>query len=105
MRKKNATVWQVRFKNKTSNLFQDTGSSIEVDKRLYKEDIRGSIAHTNMLGKQKIINKKRSKRIIKGLKRINKEIQVNKFNFKKKYEDIHLNIEKTLYEIIGEDAG
>ena len=83
MRKKNATVWEVRFKNKTSSLFQDVGSSIEVDKRLYKEDIRGSIAHTNMLGKQKIISQKRSKKIIMGLKKINKEIQANKFNFKK----------------------
>ena len=105
MRKKNATVWEVRFKNKTSSLFQNVGSSIEVDKRLYKEDIRGSIAHTNMLGKQKIISQKRSKKIIMGLKKINKEIQANKFNFKKKYEDIHLNIERRLFEIIGEDAG
>ena len=105
MRKKNATVWEVRFKNKTSSLFQDVGSSIEVDKRLYKEDIRGSIVHTNMLGKQKIISQKRSKKIIMGLKKINKEIQANKFNFKKKYEDIHLNIERRLFEIIGEDAG
>ena len=105
MRKKNVTVWGVRFKNKTSDLFQDIGSSIEVDKRLYNEDIRGSIAHTSMLAKQKIISNKRAKKIINGLKKINKEIQANKFIFKKKYEDIHLNIEKRLFEIIGEDAG
>ena len=58
-----------------------------------------------MLAKQKIISNKRAKKIINGLKKINKEIQANKFIFKKKYEDIHLNIEKRLFEIIGEDAG
>ena len=105
MKKKNVSVWGIRFKNKTSSLFQELGSSIEIDKRLYKEDIRGSIIHTSMLAKQNIIDKKRAKKIIKGLKKINTEIKGKKFNFKKKYEDIHLNIEKRLFELIGDDAG
>ena len=54
MKKKNVSVWGIRFKNKTSSLFQELGSSIEIDKRLYKEDIRGSIIHTSMLAKQNI---------------------------------------------------
>ena len=58
-----------------------------------------------MLAKQKIINQKRAKKIIKGLNKINNEIKTKKFNFKKKYEDIHLNIEKRLFELIGDDAG
>ena len=58
-----------------------------------------------MLIKQKIINKKKGKKIINGLKKIRNEIKKNKFKFNKKYEDIHLNIEKRLFEIIGEDAG
>ena len=80
MRKKNATVWEVRFKNKTSSLFQDVGSSIEVDKRLYKEDIRGSIAHTNMLGKQKIISQK---------KKFEEWLSVLYYGAKKEFSDIN----------------
>ena len=105
MTKKNVSVWGARFKNKTSNLFQELGSSIEIDKRLYKEDIMGSIVHTSMLAKQKIIDQKKAKKIIKGLNKINSEIKRKKFIFKKKYEDIHLNIEKRLFELIGDDAG
>ena len=105
MKKKNETIRGIRFKNKASSLFENLGSSIEIDKRLYKEDIEGSIAHTSMLSKQKIIDQKKAKKIIKGLKKINNEIKTNKFNFSKKYEDIHLNIEKRLFELIGDDAG
>jgi len=105
MNKKNKTVWQTRFNNETSLIFQNLGSSIDVDKRLYKQDIKSSIVHTSMLGKQKIIDKKKANKIIKGLKKIKNEIKNNKFVFQKKYEDIHLNIEKRLFEIIGDDAG
>ena len=105
MNKKNKTVWQTRFNNETSLIFQNLGSSIDVDKRLYKQDIESSIVHTSMLGKQKIIDKKKANKIIKGLKKIKNEIKNNKFVFQKKYEDIHLNIEKRLFGIIGDDAG
>jgi len=105
MNKKNITVWGARFKQKTSNLFQNSGASIDIDKRLYNEDIKASIVHVKMLSKQKIISTKNAKNIIGGLKKIHKEIKNNKFKFQKKYEDIHLNIEKRLFEIIGKDAG
>ena len=81
------------------------GNSIDVDKRLYKEDIIGSIAHVEMLFKQKIISFKIKNKIVYGLNKIKKEITNKKFEFNKKYEDIHINIEKRLFEIIGEDAG
>ena len=58
-----------------------------------------------MLIKQKIIRQKKGNKIINGLKKIRNEIRKNKFNFNKKYEDIHLNIEKRLFTIIGKDAG
>ena len=58
-----------------------------------------------MLTKQKIINRERGNKIISGLKKIRSEIRKNKFKFNKKYEDIHLNIEKRLFTIIGNDAG
>ncbi len=105
MKNKNKAVWGARFKKPTSKIFEQFGASIDVDKRLFKEDILGSIVHTQMLMKQKIINKKRGKKIIKGLKKISNEIKKKKFIFNKSYEDIHLNIEKRLFEIIGSDAG
>ena len=105
MKNKNIKVWGTRFKNSTSKIFEQIGASIDIDKRLFEEDILGSIVHTQMLVKQKIINKKRGKKIIDGLKRIKNEINRGKFSFSKKYEDIHLNIEKRLFSIIGKDAG
>ena len=54
--KNNQTIWGTRIKKKTSTLFQKVGSSVDIDKRLYKEDIAGSIAHVEMLLKQKIIS-------------------------------------------------
>jgi len=105
MKNKNKTVWGARFNSRTSKIFENIGSSIDVDKRLFEEDIFASIVHTQMLIKQKIINKKKGIKIINGLKKIRTEIKKNKFKFRKKYEDIHLNIEKRLFEIIGENAG
>jgi len=105
MKKKNKAVWGTRFSSSTSKIFEKIGSSIDVDKRLFEEDIFGSIVHAQMLVKQKIISGKKGKRIINGLKKIKIEIKKNKFSFNKKYEDIHLNIEKRLFSLIGEDAG
>ena len=65
----------------------------------------GSIAHVEMLFKQKIISFKIKNKIIYGLGKVEKEISKNKFEYNLKYEDIHMNIEKRLFEIIGEEAG
>ena len=103
--KNNQTIWSSRIKDSTSGLFQKIGSSIDIDKRLYKEDIAGSIVHVEMLFKQKIISFKIKNKVIYGLNKIEKEISKNKFKFDKKHEDIHMNIEKRLFEIIGDEAG
>ena len=103
--KNNQAIWGTRIKNRASSLFQKVGNSINIDKRLYKEDIIGSIAHVEMLFKQKIISFKVKNKIIYGLNKIEKEILKNKFEFNKKHEDIHMNIENRLFEIIGDDAG
>ena len=105
MRNKIKTVWSHRLGKSNSKNFQRIGSSINVDKRLYNEDIQASIVHTQMLIKQNIIPRKYGKKIINGLKKIKKEIDKNKFKFKEKFEDIHQNIEKRLFQIIGEPAG
>ena len=103
--KNNQTIWGARIKANTSLIFQKAGSSIDVDKRLYKEDISASIAHVEMLFKQKIISFKIKNKIVYGLSKIEKEISKKKFEFNNKYEDIHSNIEKRLFQIIGDEAG
>ena len=103
--KNNSAIWNTRIKSNTSKLFEKVGNSIDIDKRLYKEDIAGSIAHVEMLFKQKIVSFKIKNKIIYGLNKIEKEISNKKFEFNKKYEDIHINIEKRLFQIIGDDAG
>ena len=105
MTNKNKTVWSGRFKSSTSKSFQRIGASINIDKRLYEQDIFASKIHTQMLIKKKIIPSKEGKKIIKGLDKIRGQIRKGKFVFKEKFEDIHLNIEKKLYEIIGNSAG
>jgi argininosuccinate lyase len=105
MKNKNKTVWSNRLKGKSSKSFQRIGSSINIDKRLYKQDIFASTVHTQMLMKQKIIPFSEGGKIIKGLKKIKSQIDKGKFIFHEKYEDIHLNIEKKLFDIIGLSAG
>ncbi len=98
-------VWGKRMKLRPSKLLTEINASIEIDKKLYQQDINGSIAHCKMLAKKKIITNSISKKIIVGLEKIKKEINSKKFNFSKDQEDIHLNIEKRLFEIIGYEAG
>ena len=103
--KNNKPIWGTRIKKNASTLFKKVGGSLPVDKRLFKEDIEGSIAHVEMLHKQKIINFRIKNKIIWGLKRIKNEIVKKKFNFDYDLEDIHMNIENRLFELIGDGAG
>ena len=95
----------VHFSKGPSEILDAINSSIDIDQRLYKEDITGSIVHAKMLGKQKIITKKEQSAIISGLKAIEKDIKKNKVTFSKKLEDIHMNIESLLFKKIGKVAG
>ena len=103
--KNNKPVWSSRISKATSYIFQKVGSSLRIDRRLFKEDLRGSIAHVEMLYKQKIISLSIKNKIVWGLNKIFNEIKRKKFFFNEKNEDIHMSIEKRLFEIIGEDAG
>jgi argininosuccinate lyase len=103
---KNANqMWGGRFEDKPADIMQQINVSIGVDKRLWRQDIAGSKAHAEMLGKQGIIPKGDADKIIKGLAQIEKEIESGKFVFKEEYEDIHMNVEARLKEIIGDAAG
>ena len=95
----------VHFSKGPSNLLDEINASIDIDQRLYKEDIEGSIAHAEMLGKQKIISKKDQTQIVSGLKSIKKDIENNKVIFSRELEDIHMNIESLLFKKIGKVAG
>ena len=103
--KKNQPIWNIRVSKNISSNFQKAGSSLKIDKRLFKEDIMCSIVHAEMLCKQKIISLKLKNKLIWGLNKIKNEIIKKKFIFNSKHEDIHMAIEKRLFEIIGEDAG
>ena len=105
MNKKNKPIWGTRIRKKTTTAFEKISSSINIDKRLYKEDIFASIAHVEMLNRQKIINFKIKNKIIWGLKKIQNQIVKKNYVFDYKDEDIHMSIEKKLFELIGDDAG
>jgi argininosuccinate lyase len=93
--------WAGRFSHKTSGLVESFTESISFDKRLWKHDIRGSIAHAKMLGKQGIISAREATAIEKGLLEIASEIESGKFRFRDDLEDIHMNIEAALAKKIG----
>jgi len=97
-------LWGGRFEKSTDESVDDFNSSIRFDKRMYREDIAGSIAHATMLGKQGIIPAENSALIVKTLKEILSDIDAGKVEFEIGAEDIHMNVEKILTERIG-DAG
>jgi len=96
--------WQQRLTAEPSELTVNFVESLSYDKRLYKYDITGSVAHAQMLCKQKLIAKDEFEQIEKGLNEIGAEIAAGKFKFDKSQEDIHMAIESALIERIG-DAG
>lgn len=97
-------LWGGRFSKPTDKHVDDFNSSIRFDQRMYKQDIRGSIAHAKMLGKQNIIPQEDSDKIVCELKNIMEDIESGKIDFLIDAEDIHMNIEKILTDRIG-DAG
>ena len=100
----NSKIWGGRFSSSSNKSMEEFNSSIQFDKKLYKQDIEASIVHAEMLYKQKIISEKDFKLIKTGLNKIKTEISNNNFTFSIKLEDIHMNIENRLVDLIG-DAG
>ena len=79
--------------------------SIHYDRRLYKQDIAGSVAHARMLGRQGIISESDASAIVDGLGEISQEIEEGSFPWREDLEDIHMNVERRLFEKIGDAAG
>lgn len=98
-------TWGSRFKGATDPLADAYTQSLNIDQRLWREDIAASIAHARMLGKQKIIPSKEAAAIIHGLQDICREIEAEKFPWRPALEDVHTNIEARLREKIGDAAG
>lgn len=98
-------MWGGRFASGPAAIMEAINASIGYDRKLYAQDIRGSLAHSEMLAKTGIISADDSKKIADGLGTILKEIEDGKFAFSTKLEDIHMNIEARLAELIGPAAG
>jgi len=100
-----SSIWGGRFDAKVDDIMERINASIDVDKRLYGQDIRASKAHADMLAAQEIITQKDNGDIQVGLDKILSEIESGAFIFKTELEDIHMNVETRLKELIGEAAG
>lgn len=98
-------MWGGRFAKSTDEMINEFQASIGFDKRMYHEDIAGSIAHARMLAKCGIISEDDAEKIVRGLKEILADIEAGKFDFSVDLEDIHMNIEKRLTDAIGEAGG
>ncbi len=98
-------MWGGRFAGGPAAIMRRINASIDFDKRLYAEDIAGSLAHCAMLVAQRIIPAEDGAAIADGLARIRAEIEAGSFAFSEANEDIHLNIEARLAELIGPVAG
>jgi len=94
-------IWGGRFKDITNKKVEEFSSSLDIDKNLYSFDIQGSIAHVEMLSKQKIISISDKQKITKALNQAKKEIEKGTFNFATELEDIHMNIEHAITKKIG----
>lgn len=97
-----AQLWGGRFTKKTDQMVYDFNASIGFDKRLYRQDIEGSKAHVQMLGKQKILTEEEVQSILKGLDSILQDVENGTLPITQEYEDIHSFVEANLIERIGE---
>jgi argininosuccinate lyase len=98
-------MWGGRFTSEPAAIMAEINVSIDVDQRLFRQDITASKAHAEMLAKQGIISVKDGKAITRGLDAILGEIESGRFAFKRELEDIHMNVEARLHELIGPTAG
>lgn len=96
--------WQGRFEGITSGIMEEFSQSVSFDRRLFRQDIRGSIAHARMLGETGVIDRAEADKIVKGLTAIEKEIAGGAEPWDEALEDVHMNIETILRQQIGTAA-
>jgi argininosuccinate lyase len=98
-------MWGGRFAESPDAILEEINASIDFDRKLAAQDIRGSLAHARMLADRGIISAADAERIEAGLEQIAAEILAGRFTFSRALEDIHMNVEARLKELIGEPAG
>jgi len=103
-KKMTGKLWEGRFKEKTAAIVERFTASIDVDKRLYRYDIQGSVAHCRMLARAEIITAEEAQQLVAGLAAIEREIEAGSFAFEAGLEDIHMHIEARLGQIAGPAA-
>jgi len=94
-------LWKGRFTEKTAQVVERFTASIDVDRRLYRYDIEGSIAHCRMLGRTGIIPEQDADALVQGLDQVRREIESGRLRFDAQLEDIHMHVESRLFEIAG----
>ena len=105
MTDKSNKMWGGRFSMSPAEIMQEINVSIDFDKALAPQDIRGSKAHAAMLAEAGIITKADAREIIKGLDQVFAEIEAGTFKFSRQLEDVHMNVESRLKDMIGAAAG
>ncbi|MEM1381197.1 MAG: argininosuccinate lyase [Pseudomonadota bacterium] len=98
-------MWGGRFSGGPAELFQAFGHSLDADLKLWREDIEGSVAHAQMLGRQGIISEAEAEEIVRGLGQVADEIESGAFEWSEALEDVHMNVEARLRALIGDVAG
>ncbi|MBL0901433.1 MAG: argininosuccinate lyase, partial [Reyranella sp.] len=98
-------MWGGRYKLGPAEIMEKINASIGFDRRLYAQDIAGSMAHCDMLVAQRILTPADGRAIKRGLARVKDEIEAGRFKFSTRLEDIHMNVEARLADLIGPAAG
>ena len=97
-----AQLWGGRFTKETDQLVYNFNASISFDKKFYRQDMEGSIAHVKMLGKQGILTEQETDELVKAVKDILREVEAGELEISHEYEDIHSFVEATLIDRLGD---
>ncbi len=97
--------WGGRFRKPMDPLLERVSGSLEFDRRLWKQDLRGSAAHARMLARQGIVSREEGEQLVRGLEQVERELEAGTFPFDPALEDIHMNVERRLLALVGPVAG
>ncbi|MDP1775792.1 MAG: lyase family protein, partial [Moraxellaceae bacterium] len=96
-----SSMWGGRFSEATDKFVAEFTASVQFDQRMYRQDIRGSIAHATMLAKVGVLSEADRDLIVSGLQQVQQDIESGQFEWRIDLEDVHMNIEHRLTERIG----
>ncbi|MBW2280442.1 MAG: argininosuccinate lyase [Deltaproteobacteria bacterium] len=102
---KTSKPWAGRFQKAADPALESFSSSVHFDRRLWRQDLRGSVAHARMLAKQGILDESEAETLVRGLERVGRELADGTLELDPAAEDIHMNVERRLYTLVGDVAG